>query len=455
MLHYLTKRILFAIPTLLLISVVIFGLSRFMPTYNEEMEPPLRIEQGRAAIRFQDQQSRLACEKFGLQLPSFYFSLQTAALPDTLHRIFPPSRREFLGTMAMATGNWPLTEAYGKAFRQLALNELLAPESVEKQALHDVMVRMALAKNADDLVAETTKMEMGHIALQDAVLMESVSVCHHAALQLQAQQTPEKMYYPKLVWYGSENQYHRWFKGIFTGDMGYGTDDRLISQSLLPSLFTTLFISVLAMMLTFLIAIPLGVYMAMHEHNWRDLWLQRLLMLLQALPGMGLGILLIALIGVPSTLPVRGNDAVLPWLLSNFDTLVLPILALVLNGLTLLAFQMRGGILGQMKENFIQAARAKGVSESQIYWRHAFRNALFPIITVFAATFPSVFTGALVIEYLFHIPGMGSKAADAITGNNYPLMYVMLMLGAVVTILANLLADMLYAWSDPRVRFHQ
>jgi peptide/nickel transport system permease protein len=453
MLNYLAKRILFAIPTLLLISVVIFGLSRFMPAYEEEMEPPLRLEQGRSALRFQEQQSRYACEKFGLHLPSFYFSLQTAALPDSLHRIFPPSRREFLSTMAMATGNWPLTEVYGKAYRQLALNELLAPESVEKQALHDVMMRMLLAKNVDDLVSETSK--MGQIPLQDASLMESVRACHYAALQLQAQQTPEKMYYPKLVWYGSENQYHRWFRGIFTGNMGYGTDDRLISQSLLPSLMTTLIISILAMFLTFLIAIPLGVYMAKNERTWRDRWLQRLLLLLYSLPGMGMGILLMALLGISQFLPPRGNDAVLPWILGNFDALILPIMALVLNGLTLLAFQMRGSILNQMKENFIRAARAKGVSENQIYWQHAFRNALFPIITVFAATFPSVFTGALVIEYLFNIPGMGSKAQAAISGNNYPLMYVMLMLSALVTILANFLADVLYAWADPRVRFQQ
>jgi peptide/nickel transport system permease protein len=451
MLHYLVKRILFAIPTLLLISVVIFGLSRFMPVYNEEMEPPLRKEFGLSATRYQEQQSRVACEKFALQLPAFYFSLQTAALPDSLHRIFPPSRRTFLSTLAMATGNWPLTEAYEKTYRQLALNELLAPESAETKALHDVMMRTLLSKNADELVAETGKMEQ--LMLQDTVLRASAKACHYAALQLQANQTPGNMYIPQWVWHGTQNQYHRWFKGIFTGDMGYGTDDRLISKSLIPSLTTTLFISFLAMILTFLVAIPLGVYMARNQQNWRDLWLQRLLLLLHALPGMGMGILLIAITGVPRSLPVRGNDAVLPWLMRNFDTLLLPILALVLHGLTLLAFQMRSSILTQMKENFIRAARAKGVSENQIYWRHAFRNALFPIITVFAASFPAVFSGALIIEYLFNIPGMGAKAQGAITGNNYPLMYAMLMLGAVVTILANLLADILYTWADPRVRF--
>lgn len=287
MLYYLAKRILFAIPTLLLISLAIFGLSRFMPVYNEEMEPPLRKELGPSAAHFQEQQSRMACEKFGLQLPSFYFTLQTAALPDSLHRIFPPSRREFLSTMAMATGNWPLTEVYGKAYRKLALTELLAPESAEKIALHDVMMRMNLTKNADDLVAETGK--INQIILQDTLLSASAKACHHAALQLQAQQKPGNKYRPKLIWHGTQNQYHRWFKGIFTGDMGYGTDDRLISKSLTPSLITTLFISILAMILTFLIAIPLGVYMAMHYQRWPDVWLQRLLLLLYALPGDGHG----------------------------------------------------------------------------------------------------------------------------------------------------------------------
>jgi peptide/nickel transport system permease protein len=119
----------------------------------------------------------------------------------------------------------------------------------------------------------------------------------------------------------------------------------------------------------------------------------------------------------------------------------------------ILAIQMRAGMLDTLDKDFIRTARAKGVGEEEVHWKHAFRNALFPIITVFASVLPALFTGSLVVEALFGFPGMGSKTFEAYLNSDLPLLSVIIMVAALLTILGNLIADLLYAWADPRVRF--
>jgi len=141
------------------------------------------------------------------------------------------------------------------------------------------------------------------------------------------------------------------------------------------------------------------------------------------------------------------------WWSVNAPKCVLPIIILTLHAVATLALQMRGGMLGTLGEDYIRTARAKGVGAEEVYWDHAFRNALFPIITIFASILPAVFTGSLVVEALFNFPGMGNKTFEAFHGNDLPLLSAIMMIAATLTILGNLLADVLYAWADPRVRF--
>ena len=110
-------------------------------------------------------------------------------------------------------------------------------------------------------------------------------------------------------------------------------------------------------------------------------------------------------------------------------------------------------MLEVLDQEYIKTARAKGLSETAVHRKHALRNALFPLITIFGGVFPVIFAGALVIEYLFNFPGMGTKTQSAFMNRDYPVLYAILMIAATLTILGSLVADMLYAWADPRVRF--
>jgi peptide/nickel transport system permease protein len=146
------------------------------------------------------------------------------------------------------------------------------------------------------------------------------------------------------------------------------------------------------------------------------------------------------------------KEPFLDWFSNKLPKFVLPILVLTLYSLTIVTLQMRGGMIETLGQDYIRTARAKGVSEEDIHWTHAFRNALFPVITIFSSMFPALFTGSLVLETLFNFPGMGQKAQSAFLDQDLGVLSIILMAAAIMTILGNLIADLLYGLADPRVR---
>jgi peptide/nickel transport system permease protein len=140
------------------------------------------------------------------------------------------------------------------------------------------------------------------------------------------------------------------------------------------------------------------------------------------------------------------------WVVANKGKLLLPIIALAIHFTALIALQMRTGMVAILKHDYIRTARAKGLSETAVYWRHAFPNALSPVITVMGMILPAAVSGAIVVEAVFNINGLGYTIIEAIQTGNYPVMMSIVMLAAVLTVVGSLLADICLAWLDPRIR---
>ena len=132
--------------------------------------------------------------------------------------------------------------------------------------------------------------------------------------------------------------------------------------------------------------------------------------------------------------------------------MVLPVFALSYGALAFISRQMRGSMVDVLRQDYVRTARAKGLKEKAVVWKHAFRNALFPIITMFASVLPASIAGSVVIEVIFNIHGMGKVVVDSIFRDDWPLVYSVLMLASVLTMVGILLADILYALADPRIR---
>ncbi|MEC8835741.1 MAG: ABC transporter permease, partial [Bacteroidota bacterium] len=132
---------------------------------------------------------------------------------------------------------------------------------------------------------------------------------------------------------------------------------------------------------------------------------------------------------------------------------IAPLFTVTIGSLAYLAIQMRGGVVNVVRMDFIRTARAKGLPEGKVLWKHTFRNSLIPIITLFAGLFPLMISGSVIIEQIFGIPGMGSIAFQAILTRDYPIVLTVLMISSTLTIIGILVADVIYALVDPRISF--
>lgn len=483
MLQYLLRRILLSVPTLLLISFLAFGLGKCAPgdpvvtVFGEEQYNSLDPAQ-------QSGKYRSNAARLGLTGPSFYFSLTTAAYPDTLWRIFPFDRRERLEKLIGQTGNWPAVKAWDEAVSQTVRAVESLPSSIRQsgrlRSELTFLVRVDQLEWVDSTVQRLNALadEINQPKAPDSsaalplrafypAMDKALAHLGSAGHTLQTEKLPQQLLVPSFQWYGFDNQYHRWLKGFLTGELGLTRRQVEVSTDLESSLVATLTINLLAMLLAYLIALPLGVEMARRKGRWLDRWGKRSLFFLYSMPVFWLGGLLIMLFAntawghaiLPSIyFDVQdawqpGKTSFASWWSANASKCVLPIFILTLHALAILALQMRTGMLGTLGEDYIRTARAKGVGEEEVYWNHAFRNALFPIITVFASILPAVFTGSIAVEALFGFPGMGTKTFEAYLGKDLPLLSAIMMVAAVLTIVGGLLADLLYAWADPRVKF--
>lgn len=469
MLRYAIRRLLISLPTLLVISIAVFSLNKCAPgdpvllTFKDDEQQS--VNQDEYAEHY-----RLKAAELGLDKPVFYCNLTVAAFSDTLWKINPLSRREKLAELVEQNGNWPATSAFDAALnRANVLNDKL-PDSVRPKPY----LRVALAAmvrehnlenlemafvNVDSLVRQVPPSEALFLASIGDLRAKTHAICHDF--------TPNKLWIPAFHWYGFQNQYHHWLKGFVTGDWGLSKSKKPIWAEMKPALYATMALNIITIALAYLIAIFLGVEMARRRNGLLDRWVQRILVFIHAMPLFWLGGLLILLFVSPIFgKPLLGNpyldisdawnehsQSFFSWFVEKLPKFLLPILVMTLYSLTTLALQMRGGMLETLNQDYIRTARAKGVQEEDVYWSHAFRNALFPIITMFSAVFPAMFTGSLVIETLFNFPGMGLKSQNAFSNHDLAMLSAILMAAALFTIVGNFVADILYAWVDPRVRY--
>lgn len=454
MLFYLLRRLLFALPTLLLISLLTFAMSRFTA-----------VDPVKADYRENPAAYIAEAQKLGLDQPAFYFTLTSVAFPDTLYRILPLDKRNHLEHWARQNGNWTAVSRFWETVTTELdpdLEPVSGPVLIAFKNLRHIGRLEQLPGVLQRLHAHIDTLQNKPLQAKMQQQFLKISAQYD---ELQRQRQPWKLAAPAFYWYGLNNQYHRWLSNFISGDPGHSlvTGNPLLTE-VRPRLVITLLLNGMAMLLAYLIGVPLGVFMAQYHQRPFDRWTRGILLLLYAMPVIWLGSLLILLLSRPDIGfgLINGMNAE-PWLMSgkpfgqwfanNAVKFVLPVLTLTLHTLAILAIQMRSGILEVAKQDFIRTARAKGLTENQVYWKHAFRNALFPIITLFAHSFPAIFSGSLVIEYLFDFPGMGFKMQQAFATNDYAVLFAMVQFVACVTILGSVLADVLYAWADPRVRF--
>lgn len=253
-------------------------------------------------------------------------------------------------------------------------------------------------------------------------------------------------------------RYFKWLAAFVQGDMGYSFTSRSPVSGLLGGrLATTLAVVGVAYLISVLLAVPLGVLTATRPYSLFDQITTTMAFVGFSLPTFFTGLLLILVFSVRlrwfpfiynSTLEV--NDW--PSLLAQVRQSFLPVLVLVLFQTATLMRYVRSAVLETIHQDYVRTARAKGLPEGVVRNRHIVRNALIPVVTLLALGIPSVFTGALITEQVFRVPGIGSLLISSITASDTPVVLAITILYAILIVFFNLVADVLYTVLDPRVR---
>ncbi|NOY39526.1 MAG: ABC transporter permease [Nitrospirae bacterium] len=257
-------------------------------------------------------------------------------------------------------------------------------------------------------------------------------------------------------------QYLLWAKRVVKLDFGdsFSTDRRPVWEKIKERVPVTVSINLLSMLLIFVIAIPVGISSATRQYSLYDKITTVGVFLGFAMPAFWLGILLMMLFGVYlQWLPISGLKSM------NYETLsaggkvldlakhlALPVFVSAFGGIAGISRYMRSSMLEVIRQDYIITARAKGLPESRVIYRHALRNALLPIITLLGLSVPGLIGGSVIFEQIFSIPGMGQLFWMSVMQRDYPLIMGLLTIGAILTLIGNMLADLCYAVVDPRIR---
>jgi len=276
------------------------------------------------------------------------------------------------------------------------------------------------------------------IAGQDATAAELARV--REMLQLDAP------WYLRLVsWYGR----------LLHGDLGQSfTLGRSVSDAILERAPVTFSLAVLALILTLLFGLVAGVFAALFQNSWIDSALMGFALVGVSLPNFWLGIMLIFVFAVelgwlPSGGYVGPTESVTGWLRS----LILPAISLTLLQMGLLARVTRSAMIEVLRQDYVRTARAKGLPGWKVVGKHAFRNVLIPVITVIGIIFSLLLAGAVVIETVYSLPGVGRLVVSGIARRDYPVIQGSLLVIATACVLLNIVVDIAYAYVDPRVRY--
>lgn len=253
-------------------------------------------------------------------------------------------------------------------------------------------------------------------------------------------------------------QYVLWLKGFVKGDMGICTTGEKVSDKLKERIPNTLLLTITVIFFTWITAIPLGIIAALNKGKPIDRFLTILSSIGMAIPSFFFALLMLIFAVKTGWFPTGGLTGYNYSSLSEFGKivdiahhLILPVLVLFTISLSGLQRQMRSNLLDVMESDYVKYARAKGLSENKVIFKHALRNAINPLITLLGFEFASLLSGAALTEFVFQYPGLGRLILEAVLKSDINLVMASLMIGTMMLVAGNLLADILLKLVDPRV----
>jgi peptide/nickel transport system permease protein len=251
-------------------------------------------------------------------------------------------------------------------------------------------------------------------------------------------------------------QYFDWIKGVVHGDLGTSIlQRRPVSKEIFRRLPITANVSGLAFVLGVILGVPIGIVTAVRRGKWADNLLTLFAYIGITIPIFWLGLLLMYFFGLYlKWLPVMGYTSPFDNFWLSTRQLIMPVICLATFPIAATARQTRSSLLEVMHQDYIRTAWSKGLRERVVIYKHALKNSLIPVITLVGMGIPTIIGGAVLVETVFNIPGMGVLAVSSVFNEDYPYVQGIALIVSIVVLLSNLFVDLTYGWLDPRIRYN-
>lgn len=458
MLQYIFKRFLLSLPALWLLVTLVFLLSRLLTGTPGEgrilQENEGYYSKGSTASREQAYRSYL--ERTGQNLPLFYFSVKANSEPDTLHLIYPEHHRAFVKKLYWQYGKPAAVNRYFLSIKNLELGI----HKAQQDSLQPYIEKLYLSTDPESI--NLAAASLPH-AFTDTLLNTQVSELKAAATNLNKAQNAYTYLVPSFRWHGTANQYHAWFVNALQGNLGMSfRDGRPVNTILYDAIANTWWLILASIVVAFAVAFELGILLVLPQSIKLRKFALPALFLIDSIPLFLLALLLLVLLATPSFLqlfPVYGmgyyTTAGGSWLqrLSIYSQyMALPAICLTLSNIPYLTSLIYRSLSEESRKDYARTAKAKGFSERQVIRTQLLRNTLLPVITVLSDALPALVAGAIIVESIFAIPGMGRLLVDAVLARDYPVIVAVVMVVAVFRVVLYLLADVCYSLADPRIK---
>lgn len=457
MIGYIVKRLIFVVPTIFVILIFSFVLKNLAP--GDEVAAQLEVQGGgrdisKSAYLFAYQE---LSNDLGFDLPQFYFGVRPSYYPDTLNRIMPKSKKLLMTSILRETKNWEEVSALQKLLRKAQLSLSKLPN--QKRAYNEIL-KMHQDKSLVDLkyrVRTLSNMIDASSPANETVadLIDKINNIEYS----------NSFVYPTFRFYGGNNQFHKWILRILDSSKNVSlVDGKPAFEKIMKAMKWTVSLSFISLFLVSFFALLLGYLQTLYLHSIFDSIVSFFLYVLLAIPTFWLASLLVIFFTTPeygawtNIFPSIGikpsfvQQSFFTQFLTNLKQLILPIFCLTLASISYLSIQFKSDLLSALKKPFVLMARAKGLSEEKVLAQHALPNALVPFITIITTSIPVLFTGSVIIEVIFNIPGVGQLLLYSAQQSDWPVVFSIVVIISIATILSYILGDVLLMLLYPKTK---
>jgi len=484
MLKYIVRRFLIFIPTLVAISLLAFVISINSPADPVEQLARSATSEGNTNSESSatEKIKNEIRERLGLDLPVFYFSVKTWADCDTLNNITSKAQRESLTGLTRQYGNWEIIQKYRITLQHFISDINSYPkDSTSAEIINDLrFTSLSMQETSDPVIIDSKMMALKTLtdSLEQQNLSHSLTTLNKSFDAVKSNSSTWLNYLPRIQLNGFNNQYHIWIlgdlftgktrnrKGVLRGDFGNSyADNQPVINKIKQTFLYSFVLVVISIIMAYAISIPLGIYAAYKADSIFDNVSSVIIFMLFSLPSFFAGTWLLYYFANPDHFmwfPTGGvNDPAVfdeNWslwkkLMHQSPYFVLPVITYTYSSFAFTSRIMKVSILDVLGQDYIRTARAKGLSEYTVLTKHALKNAMLPMITMFANIFPAAVGGSVILETIFSIPGMGSEIYNAVVGTDIPMIVAVFTITGFLTVIGYLFSDILYAFIDPRIKY--